>query len=277
MLSAEPFDGCFDNCVRQVNMKSAQALARDSRDIYSDERTVDFYAAAQGLQRGEREVFAKFIQDGAHILDIGVGGGRTTPYLSARAGRYLGVDYAEPMVEICRRKYPGLDFEHMDASNLAGLPDNSFDVVVFSFNGIDCLPSNDLRSACLKSVHRVLRPGGHFIFSSHNARVLFIKPDYQGADLLRRIWRTIRTLRNLSLVVRQLGRQAFYRGEGYIVDPVHGGHFMHVTTPELAHEELRRHGFDVVETLDAVSQGASSQWTAPGYYFVARKVDAAVR
>ncbi|MEY4766858.1 MAG: hypothetical protein RI907_3531 [Pseudomonadota bacterium] len=258
-------------------MKSAHAVARTSLDIYSDERTVDFYAAAQGLQRGEREMFAKYVKDGDHILDIGVGGGRTTAYLAARAGRYLGVDYAEPMVEICRRKFPQLAFEHMDASNLAKLPDQSFDVVVFSFNGIDCLPTNELRSACLKSVHRVLKPGGHFIFSCHNARVLFIKPDFEGANLLRKVWRTVRTARNLSLMARQMGRKAFYRGEGYIVDPVHGGHFMHVTTPAWAHQELRQHQFEVMDTVDAVSSGSSSAWTAPGYYFVARKVDGAGR
>jgi ubiquinone/menaquinone biosynthesis C-methylase UbiE len=254
-------------------MKTTHGVARNSLDIYSDERIVDFYAAAEGLQRGERAMFEQYVKDGDHILDIGVGGGRTTPYLSARAGRYLGVDYAEPMVETCRRKFPQLAFEHMDASNLVQVPDNTFDVVVFSFNGIDCLPTNELRSACLKSVCRVLRPGGHFIFSSHNARVLFIKPDYEGADFLRRLWRTVRTARNLSLVARQLCRKAFYRGEGYIVDSVHGGHFMHVATPAWVHQELRRHKFEVMSTVDAVSDGKSSAWTAQGYYFVARKTD----
>jgi ubiquinone/menaquinone biosynthesis C-methylase UbiE len=254
-------------------MSTGKAMARDTLGIYSDTRTVDFYVAAQGLQRGETKVFAKYIQDGDDILDIGVGGGRTTPYLSARAGRYLGVDYAEAMVNACRQKFPDLSFVTLDASNLNGLADASFDVVVFSFNGIDCLPTDEMRLACLRSVRRVLRPGGVFIFSSHNARVLFVKPDYEGANLLRRIWRTVRLLRNLSLVIRQLGRKAFYKGEGYIVDPVHGGHFMHVTTPRLAVQELQANGFSVLDTVNAVDAVESGEFTAPGYYYVARKTN----
>ena len=54
-----------------------------------------------------------------------------------------------------------------DASNL-GLKDNSFDVVIFSFNGIDYIYPYIKRLAALKEIRRVLKTNGLFIFSSHN-------------------------------------------------------------------------------------------------------------
>jgi len=59
------------------------------------------------------------------------------------------------------------------------------------------------------------------------------------------------------------------------VDSVHGGHLLYATTPRLARQELSAHGFDVLESVDAVSSGESWTYTAPGYYYVARKSDAA--
>ena len=38
------------------------------------------------------------------ILDLGVGGGRTTPHLSSIAARYVGADYAAEMVARCQDK-----------------------------------------------------------------------------------------------------------------------------------------------------------------------------
>lgn len=252
-------------------MISRQSLLRNSLEIYSDKKTVDYYNSAQGLQVGEQLVFEKYIRRGDYILDIGVGGGRTTPYLSGKSDYYLGIDYSEPMIQACKRKFPNLTFATMDASTLIDIPDCFYDVVVFSFNGIDCLPTDELRSACLSNIWRVLKSGGIFIFSRHNPRVLFIKPDYRNANILRCVWRTLRLILNLNLVLRQLCRRAFYIGKGYIVDPVHGGHFMHVSTPRWVRHELNAHKFEMIYAVDSISSGRSSIFTAPGYYYVAVK------
>src|SRR5271157_5254557 len=50
-----------------------------------------------------------------YILDLGVGGGRTTAYLSSIAGQYVRVDYVPEMVEACRAEYPRLEFQTSDA------------------------------------------------------------------------------------------------------------------------------------------------------------------
>jgi ubiquinone/menaquinone biosynthesis C-methylase UbiE len=74
------------------------------------------------------------------------------------------------MIAICRERFPVMDFRLCDARNLSMFSDNSFDVVFFSFNGIDYV-GHAGRLAILAEVHRVLRPDGVFWFSTHNRDV----------------------------------------------------------------------------------------------------------
>jgi len=54
-----------------------------------------------------------------------------------------------------------------DARDLGMFKDNSFDFILFSFNGIDYVSHRD-RKQIYKEVLRVTKSGGHFCFSSHN-------------------------------------------------------------------------------------------------------------
>ena len=60
---------------------------------YRTPSVVSYYAAATQLQPAERELFNKYLQPNVSILDIGVGGGRTTPYLAELSHHYVGIDY----------------------------------------------------------------------------------------------------------------------------------------------------------------------------------------
>lgn len=140
-----------------------------NRQFYELPATVREYAGETSLWPEEAFLFdrwASHLATGA-LLDLGCGGGRTTPALSRRAASYIGLDYAAPMVEACRSRWPHLTFVHGDASNLDMFGPAEFRTVVFSFNGIDSM-SHEKRTRCLSEVFRVLQPGGLFLFSSHN-------------------------------------------------------------------------------------------------------------
>jgi ubiquinone/menaquinone biosynthesis C-methylase UbiE len=100
------------------------------------------------------------------ILDIGVGGGRTTPLLLNISRDYIGIDCSKSMIKASKEKFPEIDFRVGDAINL-DFEDNTFKFVLFSYNGIDCLPHLD-RIKALKEIFRVLEPDGLFLFSAHN-------------------------------------------------------------------------------------------------------------
>ena len=99
------------------------------------------------------------------VLDIGIGGGRTTPDLVRRFARYVGIDYSDKMIEESRRAFPGVDFRVMDARALPF--SGEFDCAVFSFNGIDTVSFTD-RQVVLRAIHSTLKPGGFLIYSTHN-------------------------------------------------------------------------------------------------------------
>jgi SAM-dependent methyltransferase len=127
------------------------------------------YARSAGLQRPEQVVLERIADDvrGAPILDIGVGGGRTTPFLRALSDDYLGVDYSAAMIATCRERHPDARFDVLDARALHHLPSKHYGLVLFSFNGIDCIAHQE-RLDVLREIRRIVRHRGWFVFSSHN-------------------------------------------------------------------------------------------------------------
>ena len=105
------------------------------------------------------------------MLDLGVGGGRTTLHFAKCVREYVGVDYSENMIRECQMRfatYPDpLSFVVCDARSLQMFAGGSFDFVLFSFNGIDYVNHSD-RLNILKEIRRVGKPGSWFCFSSHN-------------------------------------------------------------------------------------------------------------
>ncbi|NUO73181.1 MAG: methyltransferase domain-containing protein [Frateuria sp.] len=180
-----------------------------NRSTWQRRSTVNQYRKLTGwTDPGERaavEWARPFIQ-GHPILDIGVGAGRTTPLLRSLGSDYLGIDYTPEMVEACRGRHPDSHFAHMDARNLQSLPANHYGLVVFSFNGIDSVAPAD-RPTILAEVHRVLRPGGLFIVSSHNREGPGAR-ERPGLNVvftpnpLRLVWRVLRSLGALPRAMR---------------------------------------------------------------------------
>jgi len=131
------------------------------------------YEYRLGLKKPE-ETIIRLLQPslkGGAVLDIGVGTGRTTPALSSAARRYRGIDYSKGMIAACRQKFRSasrrISFSVCDVRDMRYFGDQSFDVVFFSFNGLDYLDQRD-RLRALSEIRRVCRQHGYFAFSTHN-------------------------------------------------------------------------------------------------------------
>jgi ubiquinone/menaquinone biosynthesis C-methylase UbiE len=264
--------------------------------VYRDPEVVSLYASLDYLTACERLLFSTYLKPGMAILDLGVGGGRTTPCLSQKASRYVGVDYSEEMVRTCRNKFPGLEFMVADASDLSAFRDASFDAIVIAFNGLDCLFPNEKRRQCLRECRRILRADGVLVFSSHNARSIFARPAWDR-ERLRALAGTIvseqsaffaTVLSGLTVVksihsflrasaesARRIGRRlpksAFWRGEGYLFDPAHGGWMTHCWTPTRVGEELGQFDFQPKAVLGDDHPRRSHKLVTDWYYYVFSK------
>lgn len=143
------------------------------RDTYEDPLIVSSYGHDRQLQAPELAILDRLgpVLDRMTMLDLGVGAGRTARHFAPRVKSYLGLDYARTMIDRCRHDLPAYEFVVGDACRLDFAADSSYDLVLFSYNGIDHLPLAD-RERALREMKRVLRPGGTMLFSSHNSNFL---------------------------------------------------------------------------------------------------------
>jgi ubiquinone/menaquinone biosynthesis C-methylase UbiE len=240
----------------------------NNKATYTSEDVVRHYEQVAGLEGPEQYLFERYVKKGQSILDVGVGGGRTTPALSQHAKRYVGVDYVQEMVDACTRRFPGVRFEQGDASALTNFKDAEFDVVVFSFNGIDSLSPDEKRLQALAEFRRVLKKNGVLIFSSHNAQSLFVVPKYTDASLKQKLWRSVRSVgKTAQLMRRSLSSRAFWNGAGYVAEPTHGGLFNHSATPQAVINETTGAGYKLLEVLNGRFPESLPPFATPWYYY----------
>jgi ubiquinone/menaquinone biosynthesis C-methylase UbiE len=139
---------------------------------YSSKEVVSKYTTHEALQKGEVSIFEKFkvkIKNG-RVLDIGIGGGRTTAHLIPMSKEYVGVDFSTPFVEHCQAKFaslPNVTIQYGDARHLDSFSDHDFDFILFSYNGIDCVDFEG-RKKILSECSRLVKQDGVLSFSFHN-------------------------------------------------------------------------------------------------------------
>jgi SAM-dependent methyltransferase len=267
---------------------------------YNAPAVADYYATLDYLTPCESLLFAEYLRSGMAILDLGVGGGRTTSYLSSIAGRYVGVDYAAQMIAACRKKFPGLEFEVANAADLSNFVSASFDAVVMAFNGMDYVIPDESRFRALQEIRRVLKPGGILIFSSHNPRSIWMRPSWNprrvqamartmagsNSVLFRPLLGCLTavrlilawlqaTLHSLRRAARRLPTRSFWQGHGYLLDPAHGGLKTHYAVPEKVQRELGGFGFELLRVLGDDYPRMSRPFVTDWYYYVFSRMGAA--
>lgn len=136
---------------------------------------VKWYSRQRGLYGSEKILLDELTQklQEAVFLDIGIGGGRTTFHIAPKVKEYVGIDYAEEMIKLSSAEFSASNssFYVMDAMDMSQFENLKFDIILFSFNGIDYLDFNG-RATAIKEIYRILKPGGTFIVSTHNSRKL---------------------------------------------------------------------------------------------------------
>lgn len=129
------------------------------------ERLVDEYDAA--FSRLTRQAVpamldALAVKPGTVLLDVACGPGHVAGAARAKGAIVSGADFSSEMVARARRLHPDIDFQQGDAETLGNYADGSFDAVGMNFGILHFdQPEKALRSIC-----RVLRPGGRIAFTA---------------------------------------------------------------------------------------------------------------
>ena len=272
--------------VRTAGLIDAQNRARYGRpDVAAQYRDLRSW-----VDRGESRVFLDVAGEvrGQPILDVGVGGGRTSWWLRLLSRDYVALDYSPEMVAACRQACPGIDVRLRDARDLSDFDDEHFGLVVF--NGLDSVDHDD-RRRILEEFHRVLRPEGLLVFSTFNkSGPAWGEAPWQTmrytASQRPRAERAARLLGRMTLRPRleirtyqnwwRLKRCAEDHG-GWAIGPGPADNFgvlLHFITPECERQELTGSGFDVSvmftdngRPMKPLESAADSFW----FYVVARR------
>jgi SAM-dependent methyltransferase len=236
-----------------------QAYHVDENQRFYEKRFVGAHYASQSqLQKDEQAILSRYrpLIAGKRILDLGVGGGRTTPFLLELSTDYVGVDYSREMVERCRRRFPRVEFQVVDARDLSIFPDHSFDFIFFSNNGIDSVSQED-RLTVFREVRRLLKDDGLFVFSSHN-RNFKNRPPWDVRHLaINPLRRPIRFARRLASVpvgifnyVRHVKGHVVTDEYCILVDSAHRYSLMHYRiTLDRQKRQLEHMGFSPIDAL----------------------------
>jgi SAM-dependent methyltransferase len=251
-----------------------------NQQAYSSEKIVDKYAKHQYLQKGEVNIFDKFkekIRNGK-ILDIGIGGGRTTSYLAPIAKEYVGVDFSQPFVDHCQAKYghlPNVSIQYGDARDLHTLADSDFDFILFSFNGIDYVSFDD-RTKILAEFSRLLKRDGALCFSFHNKGNLDMLYSFQfPRNPVKYLWEW----RRMNKIKAVNGPRELYKSQEWFVIKDGGEDFTAETfyiDPLYQQKCLQKAGFNTFYLYDAVTgheltQAEASNSETPWIYITALK------
>ncbi|MEO0510754.1 MAG: class I SAM-dependent methyltransferase [Verrucomicrobiota bacterium] len=189
---------------------------------FESEEIVEHYARAAsglGLWISEEKIFARLFEKDDSILELGCGVGRIAiGLLEMGYCNILATDYAKPMImrarQLAKLLQYSIPFHVADARKLK-FEDEVFDGAIFGFNGLMQIPGEADRKQALCEIHRVLRPGAWFTFTTHDRD----RSQYQDFWAMEQV-RWAEGLQSDKL--DQFGDRA--------EDAAGGVHFMHVPT-----------------------------------------------
>ena len=97
------------------------------------------------------------------ILDAGCGTGYISMQLAKKGANVIGVDIAEKMIEIAKKKIKNseirIDFRAEELDNLQSIQDNTIDKIVSNYVLMDL----ENLQKCMRSFYRILKPKGEIV------------------------------------------------------------------------------------------------------------------
>ncbi len=107
------------------------------------------------------------VTKGMKVLDLGCGDGTTAIPAAKSGANVLGVDIARNLVEAGNKRaaeegLTNIKFQEGDATNLQGLPDQTFDLVISIFGAMFAPKPADVA----KEMVRVTKPGGRIVMGN---------------------------------------------------------------------------------------------------------------
>ncbi|RAK57754.1 class I SAM-dependent methyltransferase [Phenylobacterium deserti] len=123
--------------------------------------------AATMRESGDEVIDALGVGPGMRVLDLGCGDGTTALPSARRGASVLGVDIASNLVAAARARaeaegLDNLEVQEGDASELAGVPDAEFDLVVSMFGAMFAPRPFDVAQQMV----RVTKPGGRIVMGN---------------------------------------------------------------------------------------------------------------
>lgn len=257
-------------------MQNIAELDFVNRETYARRDVLDFYHNANGLLPAEAKIFDRLEHEirNKRMLDLGVGGGRTTAFLLGLTDDYTGVDYVPAFAAHTAAKFPKARIIAGDARDIDHAADGSYDFVLFSYNGLDSISHED-RLRVMTEVRRVLKPGGIFMFSSHNRDYrYFNRLPWQQPFRFEKgfIIFFLHCLFHLPNHYRMKRHEVFAEDHAILNDGDHRFSLMlYYIGIEAQRRQLADHGFDRVESFDMNGEPVETDTDSHWIYYVARR------
>lgn len=142
-------------------MAGLDPFADETRSVY--ERQATAYDTSRSRALFEARWLARFsacLPGGGHVLDLGCGAGEPIArWFMAEGFSVTGIDYAQPMLDIARARWPDGDWRQADMRALD--LDQVFDGII-AWNSLFHLRPEEQRT-CLAHLARHLAPGGSLL------------------------------------------------------------------------------------------------------------------
>jgi ubiquinone/menaquinone biosynthesis C-methylase UbiE len=160
------------------------------------------------------------------VLEVGFGSGLNLPYYPAHIGEIHTVDVNKGMKDLAQKKINQssirVNSHVLDAEQLP-FPSGSFDTVVSTWTLCSIAGVNN----ALSEIHRVLRPGGQFLFAEHGLshELKVQKWQHRLTPIQKLIADGCHLDRNIELLIEKAGFKFIKLRKEYAGSPKVAGYF----------------------------------------------------